>query len=429
MFWHQESETLARPALEALQLERLRETVRRLEGVPFYRRKFLESGLKPEEIKSAADVRRLPFTTAADLRENYPDGLLAVSREEVLRLHTSSGTTGKPKALFFSRRDVDNAAELIARALCMTGVTRRDVFQNMMSYGLFTGGLVMHYGAEKVGCMVIPAGPGTSERQLLLMQDFRTTVIHILPSYALYFADFLEKKGVDPRKSLALRKAFVGAEPHTEETRRNIEAALGIDVYNSYGLTEMNGPGVAFECEGKCGMHLWEDNFVLEIINPATGEPVEDGKTGELVLTSINRQAMPLLRYRTRDLTSIIPGPCACGRTHRRIHRITGRSDDMLIVRGVNIFPQQIERVLMAMPQIGRNYVIQLEGLDDMTVKVELSPAGFDGEVGHLTELQNQVAEKLRAEIWIRPKVELVASGSLPVAEGKAKRVIDKRSL
>ena len=415
MFWQQKIETLDRPSLDALQLERVRETVRRLERVPFYRGKFLETGLKPEDIHSAADLRRLPFTTAADLRENYPDGLLAVSREQVLRLHTSSGTTGKPKALFFSRRDVDTAAELIARALCMTGVTRRDVFQNMMSYGLFTGGLVMHYGAEKLGCMVIPAGPGTSERQLLLMQDFGTTVIHVTPSYAFYFADFLEKKGIDPRRDLALRKAFVGAEPYTEESRRKIEAALGIDVYNSYGLTEMNGPGVAFECEGKCGMHVWEDNFVLEIINPATGEPVSDGQTGEMVLTSINREAMPLLRYRTRDLTSVIPEPCACGRTHRRIHRITGRSDDMLIVRGVNIFPQQIERVLMSLPQIGRNYVIQLEGLDEMTVKVELSPAGFDGQIGHLTELQNQV--------------ELVACGSLPVSEGKAKRVIDKRSL
>jgi phenylacetate-CoA ligase len=429
MFWQQKIETLDRPSLDALQLERVRETVRRLERVPFYRGKFLETGLKPEDIHSAADLRRLPFTTAADLRENYPDGLLAVSREQVLRLHTSSGTTGKPKALFFSRRDVDTAAELIARALCMTGVTRRDVFQNMMSYGLFTGGLVMHYGAEKLGCMVIPAGPGTSERQLLLMQDFGTTVIHVTPSYAFYFADFLEKKGIDPRRDLALRKAFVGAEPYTEESRRKIEAALGIDVYNSYGLTEMNGPGVAFECEGKCGMHVWEDNFVLEIINPATGEPVSDGQTGEMVLTSINREAMPLLRYRTRDLTSVIPEPCACGRTHRRIHRITGRSDDMLIVRGVNIFPQQIERVLMSLPQIGRNYVIQLEGLDEMTVKVELSPAGFDGQIGHLTELQNQVVEKLRAELLVRPKVELVACGSLPVSEGKAKRVIDKRSL
>jgi phenylacetate-CoA ligase len=429
MFWQQEMETMDRAALDALQLKRLRATVQKLERVPFYHRLFAKSGVKPEEIKSAADMPRLPFTTAADLRSNYPDGLLAVSREEVLRLHTSSGTTGKPKALFFSRRDVDNAAELIARALCMTGVTRRDVFQNMMSYGLFTGGLVMHYGAEKLGCMVIPSGPGTSEHQLMLMQDFGTTVIHVTPSYAFYFADFLEKKGIDPRKNLALRKAFVGAEPYTEETRGKIEAALGVDVYNSYGLTEMNGPGVAFECEGKCGLHVWEDNFVLEIINPATTEPVRDGETGELVLTSINREAMPLLRYRTRDLTSIIPGPCACGRTHRRIHRITGRSDDMLIVRGVNIFPQQIERVLMSIPQIGRNYLIQLEGLDEMTVKVELSSSSFDGEVGHLTQLQNHVAEKLRAELWVRPKVDLVASGSLPVTEGKAKRVIDKRSL
>ena len=429
MFWQQEMETMERPALEALQLKRLRQTVRRLGRVPFYRGKFLEAGIKPEQIKTAADVRRLPFTTAADLRENYPEGLLAVPRQEVLRLHTSSGTTGKPKALFFSRRDVDRAADLIARAFCMTGVTRRDVFQNMMSYGLFTGGLVMHYGAEKIGCMVIPAGPGTSERQLLLMQDFGTTVVHITPSYAFYFADFLEKKGIDARRDLALRKAFVGAEPYTEETKRKIEAALGIDVYNSYGLTEMNGPGVAFECGEKCGLHLWEDNFVLEIINPATGEPMGEGEPGELVLTSINREAMPLLRYRTRDLTCVIPGACACGRTHRRIHRITGRSDDMLIVRGVNIFPQQIERVLMSLPQIGRNYLIQLEGLDEMTVKVELSPTGFDGEVGHLTQLQNEVAEKLRAELWVRPKVELVASGSLPVTEGKAKRVVDKRSL
>jgi phenylacetate-CoA ligase len=429
MFWHQEVETMDRGSLEALQLKRLRDTVQRLEQVPFYHAKFVKSGLKPDGIKSTADIGRLPFTTAADLRENYPYGLLAVSREEVLRLHTSSGTTGKPKALFFSRRDVDTAAELLARAFCMTGVTRRDVFQNMMSYGLFTGGLMMHYGAEKVGCMVIPSGPGTSERQLMLMQDFGTTVVHVTPSYAFYFADFLEKKGIDPRKQLALRKAFVGAEPYTEETRRKIEAALGVDVYNSYGLTEMNGPGVAFECEGKCGLHVWEDNFVVEIINPATGEPAGDGQTGELVLTSINREAMPLLRYRTRDLSSIIPEPCACGRTHRRIHRISGRSDDMLIVRGVNVFPQQIERVLMSIPQIGRNYLILLEGLDDMTVKVELSPSAFDGQVERLTELQNQVAEKLRAELYVRPKVDLVASGSLPVTEGKAKRVIDKRSL
>jgi phenylacetate-CoA ligase len=263
----------------------------------------------------------------------------------------------------------------------------------------------------------------------MLMQDFRTTAAHILPSYALYFASFLEQKGINPRKDLTLRKAFVGAEPHTEETRRRIEQAFGCDVYNSYGLTEMNGPGVAFECEHKAGLHLWEDNFILEIINPETGEPLPEGQTGELVLTTLKREAMPILRYRTRDITSIIPEPCKCGRTHRRLNRITGRSDDMLIIRGVNIFPQQIERVLMSFPQVGRNYVIIIEGLDDLTIKVELAAAGFDGQVEHLAALQHQMVEKLKAETWVKPKVDLLPAGSLPVAEGKAKRVIDKRSL
>jgi len=430
MFWDQETETLSRPTLEQLQLKRLQDTVGRVaQRVPFYRDKFAESGVAPGDIKSLADARRLPFTTGADLRTVYPEGLLAVERDEAVRLHTSSGTTGKPKAIFFSRNDVNNAAELIARSLIMTGVTKKDVFQNMMSYGLFTGGLVMHYGAEKVGCLVIPAGPGTSDRQLMLMQDFRTTAVHILPSYALYFASFLEQKGIDLRKDLSLRKAFVGAEPHTEETRIRIEQAFGCEVYNSYGLTEMNGPGVAFECEHKAGLHLWEDNYLLEIINPATGEPLPEGQTGELVLTTLKREAMPIIRYRTRDITSIIPEPCRCGRTHRRLNRITGRSDDMLIIRGVNIFPQQIERVLMSFPQVGRNYVIVIEGLDDMTVKVELAAAGFDGQVEHLAALQHQLIEKLKAEIWVRPKVDLLPAGSLPVAEGKAKRVIDKRSL
>ncbi|HWW02139.1 MAG TPA: phenylacetate--CoA ligase [Candidatus Acidoferrum sp.] len=430
MFWDRESETMARPALEQLQLQRLQETVRRVAAhVPFYQRKFAESVLRPEHIKTLADARRLPFTTSADLRATYPDGLLAVPREAPVRLHTSSGTTGKPKALFFSRQDVNNAAELIARSLVATGLTARDVFQNMMSYGLFTGGLVMHYGAEKVGCLVIPAGPGTSERQLMLMQDFRTTAVHILPSYALYFANFLEQKGLDPSRDLSLRKAFVGAEPYTEETRRRIEQAFNLDVYNSYGLTEMNGPGVAFECEHKAGMHLWEDNFLLEIINPQTGELLPEGATGELVLTSLMREAMPLLRYRTRDITSVAAEPCACGRTHRRINRITGRSDDMLFIRGAHLFPQQIERVLMSKPQVGRNYLIVIEGLDNLTVKVELAAASFDGQVEHLAALQQELVEKLHAEIWVKPKVDLVPPGSLPVNEGKAKRVIDKRSL
>jgi phenylacetate-CoA ligase len=430
MFWDQASETLPRPELERQQLRCLQDTIQRLsDRVPLYQHRFAERGVKPSDIRSLDDIRRLPFTTSADLRATYPDGMLAVSRDEPVRLHTSSGTTGKPKALFFSRADIETSAELIARSLVMTGVTRKDVFQNMMGYGLFTGGLIMHYGAEKVGCLVIPAGPGTSDRQLMLMQDFGTTAVHILPSYALYFASFLEERGINPRTGLKLRKAFVGAEPHTEETRQKIEHLFGVDVYNSYGLTEMSGPGVAFECEHKAGLHLWEDNFILEIIEPESGEPLPEGATGELVLTTLRREAMPILRYRTRDITSIIPEPCKCGRTHHRLRRITGRSDDMLIVRGVNIFPQQIERVLMSTPGIGRNYVILLEGLDDMTVKVELAQAGFDGQVEHLVDLRNNLVERLRAEIQVRPAVELLPPGELPVAEGKAKRVIDKRSL
>jgi phenylacetate-CoA ligase len=430
MFWDQQCETLGRDTLERLQLHRLQETVRRVAAyVPFYRQKFAELGVKPEDIRSLADLHRLPFTGSADLRANYPTGLLAVPYDDTLRLHTSSGTTGKPKALFFSRQDVDNAAELCARSFVMTGITQKDVFQNMMTYGMFTGALVTHYGAEKIGCLVIPAGPGNSERQLMLMQDFRTTFIHLTPSYALYLSTFLEKHGVDPRRDLALRKAFVGAEPYTDETRRKIEEGLGLDVYNSYGLSEMNGPGVAFECEQKHGMHLWEDHFLIEIIDPQTGEPVRDGEPGELVMTTLTREALPLLRYRTRDITSIIAKPCPCGRTHRRLDRITGRSDDMLIVRGVNIYPQQIERVLMAQSGVGRNYLIALEGLDEMTVKVELAEADFEGQVEQLMKLQNHLAEKLRAEILVKPQVQLLPPGSLPVSEGKTKRVIDNRKL
>ena len=430
MFWDQHIETLSRPELEQLQLKRLQQIVRRVaRGTPFYRQQFAASGLKPAAIKTLADLRRLQFTTSADLRANYPTGMLVAGAAEPVRLHTSSGTTGKPKALFFSRQDVNQAAELIARCLVMTGVSKTDVLQNMMTYGLFTGALVMHYGAEKLGMLVIPAGPGNSEKQLLLMRDFRSTVIHTTPSYALYFADFIEKKGVRPKTDLALRKAFIGAEPYTEETRRKIEEALGVDVYNSYGLSEMNGPGVAFDCEAKNGMHVWEDNFLLEIVDPESGEPLPDGHTGELVLSSLCREAMPILRYRTRDITSVIPEPCACGRTHRRIRRITGRADDMLIVRGVNIYPQQIERVLMSLPAVGRNYQILLDGLDDMTVNVELAEAGFDGHVEHLTKLQADITDRLRAEILTKPKVHLVPPGTLPVSEGKAQRVIDRRSL
>lgn len=430
MFWQKDIETISRKALEELQLKRLKQTVRQAyKNIPFYKEYFSKLNIKPNDIASLKDIRKLPFTTREDLRENYPFGMLAVSKEQVVRLHTSSGTTGKPKAIFFSKKDVDRAAELIARCLIMTGIKKDDVLQNMMTYGLFTGALVMHYGAEKVGVLVIPAGPGNTKRQIALMQDFKTTTLHLTPSYALYLASVMGNEGLVPKRDLSLRRAYMGSEPYSEETRNKIEKFFGIDVYNSYGLSEMNGPGVAFECAEKNGMHLWEDNFIMEIIDPDTGEKVPEGKKGELVLTTLCREAMPILRYRTRDIVMIIPGKCKCGRTHCRISRIIGRSDDMIIIRGVNIFPQQIERVLMGIKAVAQNYQIVLEAYDQMTVRVEISKDLFDGRVEHLVNLQNEITEKLRSEILVKPKVELLEPGTLPVSEGKTTRVIDKRTL
>jgi phenylacetate-CoA ligase len=429
MFWQKDIETISRSALEELQLKRLKQTVGlAYKNIPFYKEQFSKLNLKPNDITSLKDVPKLPFTTREDLRENYPFGMLAVPKEQVVRLHTSSGTTGKPKAIFFSKKDVDRAAELIARCLIMTGVKKDDVLQNMMTYGLFTGALVMHYGAEKVGVLVIPAGPGNTKRQIALMQDFKTTTLHLTPSYALYLAGVMNNEGLDP-KDFSLRRAYMGSEPYSEETRKKIEKFFKIDVYNSYGLSEMNGPGVAFECTEKNGMHLWEDNFIMEIINPETGERMPEGEEGELVLTTLYREAMPILRYRTRDIAMIIPGKCKCGRTHRRISRIIGRTDDMIIVRGVNIFPQQIERVLMGIKAVAQNYQIVLESYDLMTIRVEISKELFDGKVEHLVNLQSEITEKLRAEILVKPKVELLEPGTLPVSEGKTTRVIDKRTL
>lgn len=429
-FWDPKIETLPQQDLKALQLEKLKKVVTLVyERVPHYRKKFEEAKVKPEDIKSLEDVVRLPFTTKDDLFVDYPYGLLAVPLEEVVRLHTSSGTTGKPKALFFTKKDVDAQAELIARNLVMTGTTRGDVLQNSMTYGLFTGALVMHYGAEKVGVLVIPAGPGNTERQIELMKTFGTTCFHMTPSYALYVASVILNKGLDPRRDLKIKRGYLGAEPYTEETRRKIEDLLGIDVYNCYGLSEMGGPGVGFECVYKEGLHIWEDAFLVEIVNPETGDPVKEGEIGELVLTSLNREGMPLIRYRTRDLTFFFTEPCACGRTHRRISRILGRADDMFIVRGVNIFPQQIEAVLMGIKGVAQNYQIVLENYDEMIVKVEIDREFFDGRIERLLKLKEEIVEKLREAILVKPKVELLEPGTLPVSEGKAKRVIDKRTL
>ncbi len=429
-FWNREIETLPEKELKKLQLERLKRVVEVVYNkVPHYRKKFEEAGVKPSDIKTLEDIVKLPFTTKEDLFVDYPYGLLAVPKEEVIRLHTSSGTTGKPKAIFFTKKDIDFGAELIARCLVMSGTTKGDVLQNSMTYGLFTGAFIMHYGAEKVGVMVIPAGPGNTERQIELMKTFGTTCFHMTPSYALYVAFVILEKGIDPRKDLKIKRAYLGAEPYSEETRKKIEDMLGIDVFNCYGLSEMGGPGVGFECVYKNGLHIWEDAFLAEIINPQTGEPVKEGEIGELVLTSLNREAMPLIRYRTRDLTYFINEPCPCGRTHRRISRILGRSDDMFIVRGVNIFPQQIEAVLMSIKGVAQNYQIVLENYDEMIVKVEIDRDFFDGRVERLLKLREEIIEKLRETILVRPKVELLEPGTLPVSEGKAKRVIDKRTL
>ncbi len=420
-------ETLSRDEIESLQLKRLRETIARAKQCLFYWDRL--SHVEPEDIRSLEDVRHLPFTTKEDLRENYPVGLLTRPVSEMVRLHVSSGTTGTPTAVLYTRKDLDMWADLVARCMYMVGIRPEDIFQNLSGYGLFTGGLGIHYGAERLGCLTIPAGAGNSKRQIKLLQDFRVSAIHIIPSYALHLSTVFEEMGLDPR-SLHLRIALIGAEPHSEETRRRIEDIYGVRAYNSYGLSEMNGPGVAFECKEQDGMHLWEDAYLMEIVDPNTLEPVPEGEVGELVLTTLTREGMPLIRYRTKDLTSILPGECACGRKHRRIDRITGRSDDMIILKGVNIYPMQVEKVLMSIPEVGQNYLILLERegyIDQMRIKVEIKDEFFVEDMRALKALQNKIARKLREEILITPKVELVEHKSIPRGEGKAIRVIDNR--
>jgi len=421
-------ETLSRDELEALQLKRLRETIRRAKECLFYWDKL--SDIEPEDIRSLDDIRHLPFTTKEDLRENYPVGLLTRPVAEMVRLHVSSGTTGTPTAVLYTKDDLDRWADLVARCMYMVGIRPWDVFQNLSGYGLFTGGLGIHYGAERLGCLTIPAGAGNSKRQIKLLQDFRVTAIHIIPSYALHLSTVFEEMGIDP-KSLHLKIALIGAEPHSEETRRRIEEIYGVKAYNSYGLSEMNGPGVAFECKMQKGMHLWEDAYLMEIVDPDTLEPKEEGEVGELVLTTLTREGMPLIRYRTKDLTCILPGECECGRKHKRIDRITGRSDDMIILKGVNIYPMQVEKVLMSIPEVGQNYLILLERegyIDQMRIKVEIKDEFFVEDMRVLKGLQEKIARKLKEEILITPKVELVEHKSIPRGEGKAVRVIDNRN-
>ncbi len=429
-YWDRRMELLPREELQAFQLQKLKETLGRALATTWYRPELLKRGIQsPNDIKSLADIQRLPLTSKDDLRAAFPWGLVSSPKDDIVRLHASSGTTGTPTTIYYTREDLRRWASFMGRSIYSSGCTKSDVFQNMITYGLFTGGIGFHAGAEEIGMLVIPAGPGNTARQFKLMQDFKTSVLHATPSFFLHLQTKMQEEGVK-REDLYIRKAFAGAEPYSEDTRRRIEALLHVDVYNSYGLSEMNGPGVAFECQAKEGMHLWEDGYIAEILDPDSLEPLPDGETGELVLTILCREATTILRYRTRDLTSFYTEACPCGRTHRRIRRITGRTDDMLIINGVNVFPSQIEEVVMGIPELGNNYLINVDkqgALDKLTVKVEVGPNIFVDDTRPLLALQDKIREKLQVSISIRPHVELVQPGSLPVPEGKAKRVIDKR--
>jgi len=422
-------ESYSRSELEALQLERLKATVSHCMDSVFYRKRFADNGLSVSDIKSLDDLQKIPFTTKQDLRDTYPFGIASVSLDKCVRLHSSSGTTGNPTVILHTAKDLDQWENAVARCLWMVGCRPDDIFQNTSGYGMFTGGLGFQYGAEKLGMLTVPAAAGNTLRQLKFFTDFGTTVVHAIPSYAARIYEVMVERGIDPRRDTKLRTLVIGAEPHSEDTRKRIEDMLGVKAYNSFGMSEMCGPGVAFECKEQNGLHIWEDYYIVEIVNPDTLEPVPDGEVGELVLTTINREAMPLLRYRTRDLTRILPGSCPCGREHKRLDRMKGRSDDMIILKGVNIFPIQIETILMHFDELASDYLITLETLEDndyMTVEVELKDLYID-DYAKLQKLEKEICRQLRDEILITPKVRLVPKNSLPKSEGKAVRVKDLR--
>ncbi|MBO7051415.1 MAG: phenylacetate--CoA ligase [Prevotella sp.] len=426
-----ELETMSRQQIEQLQVERLKETVQRCMNNPFYKARLEEAGVSPDNITSVDDIRRIPFTTKQDLRDTYPFGLASAPLRECVRLHSSSGTTGNPTVILHTQKDLDEWANQVARNLWMVGLRPDDVFQNSSGYGMFTGGLGFQYGAERLGMLTVPAAAGNSLRQIKFMKDFGTTAVHAVPSYVTRLYEVMQEQGVDPRKDTKLKVLAIGAEPHSEEQRQRIEQMLGVKAYNSFGMSEMCGPGVGFECKEQNGLHFWEDYYIVEIVDPETLEPVPDGEIGELVLTSIRREAMPLLRYRTRDLTRVLGRSCPCGRNHVRLDRMKGRSDDMMVLRGVNIFPIQIEKILMQFKELANNYLITLttdDNNDNMTVEVELEEL-FTDDYQRLEALKKSVTRALKDEILLTPIVKLVPKGSLPVSEGKAVRVVDKRTV
>ena len=432
MYWEQEKECISREDLAQLQLERLQSTLYRVAThVPFYRRKFKELGISPEEISSLEDLRKLPFTTKQDLRDNYPYGLFAVPLREVVRIHASSGTTGQATVVGYTHNDIRNWSALVARVLTAAGVGKDDVVQIAFGYGMFTGGFGLHYGAELVGASVIPMSSGNTKRQIQIMQDFRTTALVCTPSYALLLADLMEEKGIN-LNALSLKFGLFGGEPWSEAMRNEIQNKLNIIATDNYGLSEVMGPGVAGECQERNGLHLNEDHFLVEVINPETLEPVAAGEIGELVITTLTKEAFPVIRYRTRDLTRLLPGPCLCGRTLTKMQRVLGRTDDMLIIKGVNVYPSQIEEVLFEIEGVKPHYqlVVEREGrLDKVTVLVEVSEAIFFDQMKKQRQMIELIKKRLATELGIGVEIKLVEEKSLERSEGKAKRIIDKRKL
>ncbi|MFI3269493.1 MAG: phenylacetate--CoA ligase [Rikenellaceae bacterium] len=432
MIWNKTKECMSREEMRKLQGERLHKTVQRVyHNTPFYREKMQQMGVTPDDIQTVDDIVKLPFTTKQDLRDNYPYGLFAVPISEIVRLHASSGTTGLPTVVGYTRKDISIWSEMMTRCLTAYGVSQSDIVSVGYGYGLFTGGLGAHYGAENLGSTVIPMSTGNTQKQIQLMRDFQASVIMCTPSYSLYLADSLEGKNIT-KSDLKLRIGAFGAEPWTEEMRREIEARLGIDAYNIYGLSEIMGPGVSHECECKNGSHIIEDHFIPEIIDPKTFEQLPAGEQGELVFTTITKEGMPLLRYRTKDLCSLIDEPCECGRTNVRMTRIVGRSDDMLIIRGVNVFPSQIEEVILNIPELEPHYLIELDRVnnqDVFEVKVEVKAEAFSDDMQQMMSIKSKVAQSMHSMLGLNPTIKLVAPRTIERSQGKAVRVIDKRKL
>ena len=430
MFFEPELEKMKLEDLKSLQERRLRKVVKYCyQKIPMYRRRFKESNITPEDIKSLEDLPKIPLTVKDDLREHYPYGIRAVPLNKIVRFHASSGTTGKPTIVSYTPKDIETWSRLMARGIATAGVTKEDILQIAYGYGLFTGGLGFHYGAEMLGVTVIPASAGGTKRQIMLMRDMGTTALACTPSYSLYLAEVAEEGGLDPRADFKLKTGIFGAEPWSESTRKKIEETLDLKAIDVYGLSEIFGPGVSMECEYQKGLHIWGDHFIVETIDPETGEIIESGKRGELVFTTLTREAMPLLRYRTRDISVVDEEECECGRYHPRMLRVQGRSDDMLIIRGVNVFPSQVEHVLMKLPEVGGNYqiIVDRDVLDKLMVKVEVTEEAFSDKLDDMLRLQRKIEAELASVLNVSAKIELVEYGSIPRSEGKAVRVVDLR--